>query len=328
MENKDLKLFTKLFKINIPYYEEYLYYLDLLSKSYYFDDVLQLFRDFEASVNYCKDVLGSDLSSESVKLSKDIERYIKSSEAYSLMMSKEFPKIPTSYSKIDTRKHENTDGFVFISIDIVKANFTSLKLFDPNNLLEDSWESLIRNRSDTEISDLFTKSKTFRQSTFGKLNPKRQQAFQKLIMSQHAYPLFLTCMDFCKIPYEVVFRSHDEFIIKVPSNLYEDSLINVLPKEVTVYGRQVPLKVSSYVTTPIGEGMELRTVVFDDKLTSGDQYLFRVPSDVFFLYYKLLILKEPLKGLDKMFMHNGCLCKYQEVPQNLTNFLNNLRFDA
>ena len=86
--------------------------------------------------------------------------------------------------------NESNVGRVFISIDLRKANFQALNLYDKNILLNsETYDDFINNFTDVEY---IKESKYTRQVIFGKLNPKRTVQIEKYIMSQIAqsgYPL-------------------------------------------------------------------------------------------------------------------------------------------
>lgn len=73
-------------------------------------------------------------------------------------------------------------GKRFVSVDLVKANFQSLKFVNSDIVLGfDSYEEFLKQFTDLNYH---LKSKKMRQVIFGNLNPKRQQTVQKYIMSQ------------------------------------------------------------------------------------------------------------------------------------------------
>jgi len=74
------------------------------------------------------------------------------------------------------------DGVIFISIDLIKANYHVMQFIHPKIVLETkNYNELISKFTD----DPYLKnSKYIRQVIFGNLNPKRQQHIQKYIMGQ------------------------------------------------------------------------------------------------------------------------------------------------
>lgn len=73
--------------------------------------------------------------------------------------------------------NEETDGGLFLSIDLKKANFQALKYVGV--LKDDTYEDFIHRFGG---SDYFAKSKYLRQVIFGKLNPKRQVKVEKYLV--------------------------------------------------------------------------------------------------------------------------------------------------
>lgn len=85
-------------------------------------------------------------------------------------------------SKNNQLYKSHNHGKRFISVDLVKANFQSLKFVNPDIVLSfDSYEEFLKQFTDLNYH---FKSKKMRQVIFGNLNPKRQQTVQKYIMSQ------------------------------------------------------------------------------------------------------------------------------------------------
>ena len=72
---------------------------------------------------------------------------------------------------------EETDGGLFLSIDLCKANFQALKYVGV--IKNDTYEDFIKSFGGSEY---FTKSKYLRQVIFGKLNPKRQIKVEKYLI--------------------------------------------------------------------------------------------------------------------------------------------------
>ena len=103
------------------------------------------------------------------------------------------------------------DGENFISIDMIKANFSSMRYFDPTIFdNKETWEEYITQFTDKSH---IIGSKYIRQVIFGNCNPKRQVTYEKKIMCQLALYL-LESIDEIQ-----VYSLHcDEIIIKVAND--------------------------------------------------------------------------------------------------------------
>lgn len=118
------------------------------------------------------------------------------------------------FSKNTLYRAEN-HGKRFISIDLVKANFHALQLYDPaivdNCKTYDEW---IKQYSDSEY---LLSSKQVRQIVFGHLNPKKQMKIEKYITSK------MVAFLLGEIGEENIFSVHpDEVVILQQENYRED----------------------------------------------------------------------------------------------------------
>lgn len=95
----------------------------------------------------------------------------------------------------------------FISLDLVTANFNSMRFYDPSIFLNcQNWIEFISKFTDIEY---YKRSKYFRQIIFGHLNPKKQATITKFISSE-----------ICKVivnssdpqRFKLTFYSHDELV--------------------------------------------------------------------------------------------------------------------
>lgn len=167
---KDIKGFSKLFKINIPYQKEWKYYIDEYSKFPGFEDIkqkLNLYQELEDEI---------DIFSVKKEKSNEIIKFIKNTKAYGLMNSDN--NIPSLYTN-KTIKYQS--GFKYISIDIKKANYKSIKKYNLYGELPDSYDKLL---DMFDVPELFKQSKSFRQFIFGNLNPKRQRRVQRNMVEE------------------------------------------------------------------------------------------------------------------------------------------------
>lgn len=106
--------------------------------------------------------------------------------------------------------------YSFISIDLVKANFQVMKLFNKNlvsnaDTYDEFLDFYLRDESE-EFAKYLKKSKYFRQLLFGNLNPKRQQAIQKQMIENIISAIYQTGI------YELdsfVSKTADEVVIDV-----------------------------------------------------------------------------------------------------------------
>ena len=113
---------------------------------------------------------------------------------------------------------DNIGGF-FISIDLKKANFQTLKNIDKNIVFgADTYEDFIGKFTDSEY---IANSKYFRNVVFGMMNPKRHITAEKYFITQ-IYQKVIE--EFSYLADKCVSLSNDEIIFKTEFLLYNDKL--------------------------------------------------------------------------------------------------------
>lgn len=116
---------------------------------------------------------------------------------------------------------ETNDGKVFVSIDMVKGNFTALHHYNPSIVKNcDTYEDFIHTFTDVPH---FVESKYIRQVVFGNVNPKRQVTYEKYLMDMVLTKLLETGV---VKPENVEFFSTDEIVLSVPDEMLCDSMVN------------------------------------------------------------------------------------------------------
>ncbi len=137
---------------------------------------------------------------------------IQEKESYKKFNSQALPQI--KFEVFDRLYIQPNHDCIFVSFDMVKANFQALRHFDPDIFdNQNNWPEYL---SQFSTSMYLMGSKRFRQIIFGNLNPKRQQAYQKVLISK-----VLSIVERFDLG-EVCFTSPDEFVVKVnPTGLEE-----------------------------------------------------------------------------------------------------------
>lgn len=169
MKNK--KDFIKLFDLNIPHFDHFDYYIHQLSKTDRFKDIkyyLELFEEADSSID--------DFYAYKMSKSSDIIEFIKSTNTYTEMtLDKNLTSFPTNKSL------QYEEDRIYLSVDLRSANWYSLKIYDQQNELGDSYEEFLKK---FDLPKVFTHSKYLRQYIFGNVNPKKQQIIQRNIMQK------------------------------------------------------------------------------------------------------------------------------------------------
>ena len=213
-------------------------------------------------------------------------------------------------------KPEN-NGKVFLSIDMKKANFSALHEYRDDIFGgAHTWEKFISKFTDNKH---IINSKYIRQVIMGNLNPKRQIAYEKVLMDK-----LLTEILHAKVigkKYVAAFLA-DEIIFDVTDleNRHEviadtykiSSQVPYMKTEVFSLHRVYGHGVDGYIKN-----------IFSMNDTSRNIKVKCVDRDMMAFVTRYL-LKEPVTEFDKMFYYNGLLAKFEQVPEITTD----MKFDS
>ena len=289
---KDYKIPIKIFAD--PYFYRRICLLDfqygcfeLYSK---FQNMLKSFNNEEEYFEYYTSVKESMME------------YIKSTEGYKRFNEADMSqwKIPEKYNKLPSKDiyKDSCIGKKFISIDMIKANFNSLKYFDPTIFInKDTWEDFIRKFTDKEY---IINSKYIREVIFGNCNPKRQVTYEKYLMSQLLDKIYTDDLN-------VVFFSNDEIIIEIDDNFDIDSFRTL------VFNNQItPVRMEVFTLKAIMNKNQI--VGYIKELdTSGKEFKKINPLYMSAIIRKF-ILNEEIFLDDLVFEYEDNLCTMLEVP--------------
>lgn len=303
---EDIKEFKKLFKINIPVDKHFDYYIDVLQKSDYYSDLNELVSDFEL---YENEVLKNYETLVSYKLGyclKTIKSYLIGTNAYNSLQNKDFGQESPRTKNI----LEKNEGEYLISFDFKSANYNALKSFDEDNELKGSWEELCEYLN---IHPMITKSKSFRQLCFGNTNPKRLQKVQRINVSRIVENLLEYFSE-----EEIIFISHDEFIIKLKGDgksssekaLWLNNKVKYVCEKENIL---MPIKYNVFKEDYIKKKTAVRTFyqVKIGGLSEKHKMLFGVPGNKYFWYFKKHILNEDVEERDLLFIHDNDLAMWK-----------------
>lgn len=235
---------------------------------------------------------------------------IKESEGYQKFNSEDMNKfaINNNLPGKDIFKPTN-NGRIFISLDMKKANFSSLRHYDKgifNNA--DTWEEFMRQFTKNEH---IINSKYIRQVILGNCNPKRQTTYEKYLMNQL---LGIITEEFGMLDSDVVFFSNDEIVYDVtemglrPSLSIQKQLKQKIKKEFPV-----PIRTELFTLHKINGTNGYYKNIYNDneenviEFKRLDNYM--IP---FVLRY---FLGEEIKESDRVFYHEGMLAKFLDEPK-------------
>lgn len=205
--------------------------------------------------------------------------------------------------------HASNLGKTFISIDMKQANFNALKQYCKTELHNnrifggaETWENFIEKFTDSKH---IAKSKYIRQIILGNCNPKRQQTYEKYLISR----LYETIQEqFSEAFYKdrLVFFSNDEIVFDVTGAESKELISHRL--ENLVGSREIPFKVQLFELQKIQ-----RTEGFIKK--SED---FIEPKCIDATLYPVILRKifgETIQENDKVFLFNGLKAKLIDLPK-------------
>lgn len=245
---------------------------------------------------------------------------IQDSEAYQLFNSEDMNKYKITHNNLPSKDifKPTNDGHTFISIDMKKANFSSLKHYDSRFFDGvNTWEEFIGKFTDNKH---IINSKYIRQVVLGNCNPKRHITYEKYLMDNILSFLLGTYTTIDKI----VFFSNDEVVIDV-TTLEKSEQKNLASKiRSSMNNMEVPLRTELFTLHKIGNtsGYIKAIIGVDDikiELKCLNSYM--MP----FVIRRLL--GEEVIDSDKIFYSEGLLSQFIEMPEiNISDKLKKISF--
>ena len=314
---KNIKEFSKLFKVNVPIAEHFDYYLSTLNKSKEFSKLNYHVAEF---INLEKLIEAEGFTSiGNYKMDYALKKLIghfENTKAYKKFQ--EFDYSEVSFRTKDELK-KNQDE-VLISFDLNSANFNALKAFDDvdNSEIAQSWEHQC---GDLNIIHGLAISKSFRQLIFGNLNPRRNQKIHHMFIMHFVEMLK-------KGGYtedDIVSISHDEVIVKKVvgkfgnrgSNLTNEFNVGELLR--VDHQVKIPFSTTTFSVKKIkDEKFFVRTIYkssnygFAGILLEEDfKQLWSIPGNKFYMFFRKLILDcDVYDERDLLFISDGMLAKW------------------
>jgi len=296
--------FVKDFKMPIQVVQEpfFSYAMETLDPHFQSTSKLKMLTDVIDSLG-----TEEDFFSESNRVKTSLIASIQDTPMYKELQNdrlEDFDIEPNGIKQKDIYNMENVNK-TFISLDLVKANFNVMKMYDPTLTLGfDTYEDLVG--SVTEF-DYFKKSKYLRQVIFGNMLPKKQQKLQKWVMRQLIDMLHtdvgIEMADF-------VSASADEVLFAVsPENA--DKFVEMVERKLST--NELTKDFSSWVRV---ETFTLKSIgnkkFFVKDFPSGEVDFKGIPSFLFMQIYKKYLNKE-LTSLDKTFYHEGYMSEFKDL---------------
>lgn len=211
------------------------------------------------------------------------------------------------------------DNEIFLSFDLVKANFQALRYFNPNivdNCL--TYKDFISQFTDI---DFIINSKYIRQYMFGNLNPKRVVVFEKYLINK----IFeLSSFNEILKSWDIVIQNKDEIILKVKNkdNLNienEKIIINQVIQEmrekfqIELYGSIFQLKLKKFLTQ-----LEKTIPVYIKEFLTEDKVEYKNIPQIYYMQVYKMLNNLPINENDLLFINENELCRVLK-PLTLIN---------
>lgn len=295
--------------------------INIFQEPYFFDRILLYDKHYGTKMKWARFVAElkkykneQSYYEEYNRVKDEAINSIKSSEAYRQFNDEDMSNFYVTYKDISSRDiyHPGNDGKMFLSIDMTKANFSALQHY--GKTVERSmfagastWENFMSLFTDNEH---IISSKYIRQVILGNCNPRRHITYEKYLMDGVLAKLEKECISL----ENVVFFSNDEIIIDLSGlnidelNILEDNVINCMQKF------PIPLKAEIFILRKI-KGVEGYVKIIFCSGKNVSQYKFKCVEAEMLPFVIRTMNDEDVKENDKVFFHNGLLCKYEEVPE-------------
>ena len=281
----------------------------------YFTDRINLYNEFYGTVDKWNLFLEEiqkykneqDYFEEYNRVKDDAINFIKSTEAYQRFNEEDMNQFAIKNKGLPGKDiyHPDNDGKTFISIDMRKANFSSLQFYDASIFDHAAtWEDFIGKFTDNKH---IINSKYIRQVILGNCNPKRHITYEKYLMDI----ILDNLLEVVQLN-RIVFFSNDEIVIDISDMSIHDKCFILKQVKGALSHIMIPLKIELFILYKIAgiNGYYKKILLFNRteiELKCVDSYM--MP----FVMRKLQ--GEEVTENDKVFYHEGLLARYIEVPE-------------
>ena len=268
------------------------------------EDNLQKIENLQGKINI-SDLIISGTSDNQA----DIEMYNAISEAYQRFNTEDMNKYRVTHENLpnkDIFKPIN-DGKLFISIDMRKANFSSLYHYD-NNMFSGAktWEEFISKFTNNKH---IINSKYIRQVILGNCNPKRHITYERYLMD-----MVLTYLVEAYVPMNrIIFFSNDEIVIDISDINESGQKLLFFQIEIGMNDMAIPLKMELFILHKIDNIDGYYKEIF--KKNGEKDIEFKCLDNYMLPFVARSFLGEEITDSDKIFYHEGLLAQFIEIPK-------------
>lgn len=226
-------------------------------------------------------------------------------------MSMEEFDIDNKYKGLPSKDiyHHSNKGRKFVSIDMKKANFSSLKHFDPTIFdNKNTWEEYLSQFTDNEY---IIGSKYIREVIFGNCNPKRQTSYEKYLMS-----ILLSHLGDIVENIPIVFFSNDEIIFDITDSFTNEQEENEFLQHITtvVSAESVPFRVEKFKLKEIIDTNNNNKVLGYLRCFDDGNFDFKKVTHLYLPIILRYLYNEHINDIDLIFELEDELCKLVNIP--------------
>ncbi len=287
----------------------------------YFTDRLELFDKFyktKEKWNMFINELGKynceqDYFEEYNRVKDAAIESIKNSECYKRFNKEDMNKFAVVHKNLPNKDifRPTNNGRIFISIDMKKANFSSLKYYE-DSIGESifgwasTWEDFIKSFTDNKH---IINSKYIRQVILGNCNPKRHITYEKYLMEQ-----VLSCLYNIVDEKRVASFSNDEIVYDMTSASGLDTLnlVKWLIEERLSEKFNIPFSVELFTLHKIYGTEGYYKKIFKENGETNIE--FKCLSNYMLPFVIRRFLGEEITDSDKTFIYEGLVSKFIEIP--------------
>ena len=208
--------------------------------------------------------------------------------------------------------HQNNIGREFISVDMKKANFSSLRSYSDDIFGgAKTWEEFIGFFTESEH---IRESKYIREVVLGNCNCKGQIAYEKYLMDQILTHILRNLeLKNLKDKAPLVFFSNDEFIFDITDLDETDKKVIRMVISCIVVDASVPLRLEQFKLLCVINETNKEILGYIRSHTNNDVD-FKCINNLFMPFVIRALNGESIKEEDKMFEHEGMLAQFINAP--------------
>lgn len=284
----------------------------------YFSDRIKLFDKFYGTVDKWNRYVNElqkynseqDYFEEYNRVKDAAITSIKQSEAYQRFNAEDMNKFAVTHKTLPNKDifKPTDDGKVFISVDMRKANFSSLYAYNKDIFGGvNTWENFISQFTDNKH---IINSKYIRQVILGNCNSKRHITYEKYLMDQTLSLLYDIVGE-----ERIVFFSNDETVydMTTASDLHTLSMVRDSIEERLSTKSNIPFRVELFSLHKINGTDGYYKKIYEE---NGEYNIeFKCLDNYMMPFVIRHFLGEEVTENDKVFYHEGLLAKFVDIPK-------------